>query len=309
MDERAEMRWGDELSNTYCIGRQYVALPIAYTPSPVVAGMFKFSNFPDGGPSIEVKVTRTTAQGFRAQVAKRREELKSGGADDVDVLRYDKALGDDTHLFRVQAIADAYASEVITLKGENIVTARLESYRNTFLQAEDSLQRFAAEIVDLSNGKPQGFCMGSVGFSGRYKAESAKFSFIDQTGTRFDFDIDTYAPDDEIQLLRRISGPGTLLKSLSFNHGVLRSGERIMAGMRSQEWLGWAKLSEDSDDKSLKFMAETMRPVPGVIRPKINVKFVTSQALADGTPTSTSISNGEAMALWDHVLNSIRLQR
>jgi hypothetical protein len=119
-------------------------------------------------------------------------------------------------------------------------------------------------------------------------------------------DIDTYTPDDKIPLLARMSGPDSLLAAFDVRHKVLRTGERIVAGMHAQEWLGWAKISDDPDAKTLKFVMDTMRPKPSREAPGISLTFNTATALEDGTPTKTLLSDDEAMQLWDSVVDSIR---
>ena len=75
--------------------------------------------------------------------------------------------------------------------------------------------------------------------------------------------------------------------------------------MRAQEWLGSAKISEE-DEKTLQFNLETMRATPGKMTPSLTVSFETAQPLEDGRPTKTTISDDEAIQLWDSVISSIR---
>jgi hypothetical protein len=89
-------------------------------------------------------------------------------------------------------------------------------------------------------------------------------------------------------------------------HKVLRARERVVAGMRAHEWLGWAKISDEPDAKTLKFALDTMRSKPGRFQPGISITFNTAKALDDGTPTKTLVSDDEAIQLWDTVIDSIR---
>lgn len=125
-------------------------------------------------------------------------------------------------------------------------------------------------------------------------------------GAHFEVDIDTYVPDDRVRLLERMSGPASLLKVFDVGHTVFRSGERTVAGMRAQEWLGLVPTGTDEDGKGFQFTMETLRPLPGEATPRLNVTFETAQPLENGSSTKALISEDEAIQLWDSVIVSLR---
>lgn len=61
--------------------------------------------------------------------------------------------------------------------------------------------------------------------------------------------------------------------------------------------------------KAFKFALDTMRRTRGKSTPNIVVTFDSAQQLDDGTETKTNLSDQEAMALWDKIVNSIEMAK
>jgi hypothetical protein len=292
-----------------CVGRNYISVPRNFDAATVTTGIFRPVGRQVEDPAFDavVRAGDFTRQQFAAEVQKRRSELTRGGNERVNVLRLDKEFPDGSILLRIQEIEDAYLSELNFLRDGSVVTIRLNSYHEQYLQAEEELIKFAAGVkaVDLKENRT-GFCLGKVEVKGNFEAESGSFWFRDGKGADFEVDVDTYKPDAEVPLLERMQGPDSLLKVFNLKHKVLRARERSVAGMRTQEWLAWAKLTDESDAKTLKFALETIRSKPNRVAPSITVTFNTAQSLDDGSPTKTLVSDDEAMQLWDAVVDSIK---
>lgn len=293
---------------THCVGRHLISMPQKFQESPITTGIFRAAGLRSQDPAFEVTVRKGnfTQQKFIYEIQNRRVEMTRGGNDRVNVLRLDKQLPDGSALLRLQEIEDAYVSEINLLRKGIMVTVRLDSYQNQYLQAEERLIKFAARIKANQDGRSEGFCLGAVDIAGNFEAERANFWFRDNQGADFEVDVDTYAVDEGTTLLERMSRPDSLLAVFDVRHRVLRAQERLVAGMQAQEWLGWARLSDDSDERTLKFALETMRPKPSRVKPSISLTFNTAKSLDDGTPTKTLISDDEALQLWDAVVESIR---
>jgi len=294
---------------TRCIGRNSISMPENYNESPITTGFFRKARSDKQVSSFEVmaRAGKYSYQQFLSEVQRRRVELTRGGSENVNVIRLQRELADGAILIRLQEIQDAYVSEINFLRGENMVTVKLDSYHNEYMKAEDSLIEFASRFKAIENNRRNlGFCLGGVEVAGEFDLESGSFWFLDGHGSDFEIEIDTYANDDKTSLIERMSGPKSLLAVFDVNHKVLRTRERVVAGMRAQEWLGWAKISEDSEAKTLKFALDTMREKPGRAQPSISITFNTAKPLDDGTPTKTLVSNDEAMQLWDAVIDSIK---
>lgn len=296
---------------SHCIGRHRIDIPASFIGSAITTGSFKEVGAKPQDSSLDVVVSApVTPEKFTTTLRKRRAELGKSVSDTVGVLRLERNLESGETIFRVQQIDDAYVSEINFLRGSNMVTVRLESYRNEFVAAEDALLRFAGKIrvIDHSSSEnaAHGFCLGPVSVVGEFGEERGNFYFDDGAGKNFEVDIDTYARDSQIPLFNRMAGPDSLLEKFNLSHTVLRKRERQVANMRAQEWLGWAKLDDENDSKALKFTLETMRPQPGKLTPSISVTFDAGDAEKNREQKRVQISDEEAIALWDAVIDSIR---
>lgn len=249
-------------------------------------------------------------ESFTVEVDKRRADLKENGDGTVDVFRGERIVDNGAVIFRVQRIDDAYVSEINFLVGKSLVTVKLNSYNNHYVEAEENLSRFVSAVKENNtmsfDAKLQGFCLGSVVIAGSFKDERGAFLFKSDDGSDFDIEINTFSPDADEPLLKRMSGPDSLLTIFNVNHEVIRSGERRILNMRAQEWLGWAKLSDEEGAKSFKFAMETMRSSPSMAMPSINLTFNTGKPLPGGGTAKTTLSDDQAVQLWDNVVGSIK---
>jgi hypothetical protein len=292
-----------------CIGRNLISLPRNFRESSVVTGIFRSAKLKPEDPAFEVIVRNGTSseQEFLNEVQRRRVEITRGGSERVNVLLLDEKLPDGSVLLRLQEIKNAYISEINFVRGKGMVTVRLESYDGQYIQAEKNLMDFASEMrATDENRHGTGFCLGAVEVIGNLVAERGSYWFRDGQGSDFEIDVDTYAVDEKVSLLERMAHPTSLLNVFNVKHKVLRARERRAGGMQAEEWLGWARLSEQSDAKTLKFVLETMRSKPSKVAPGITLTFNTAKSQEDGAPTKTIISDDEAMQLWDLVVDSIR---
>jgi uncharacterized lipoprotein NlpE involved in copper resistance len=311
-DNRKEgdaMRKKSEPIHTKCMGRSLIEMPGYLEESRITTGIFRNVGSGSQVPSFNVTVSAAgmTRPQFVAATQRRRAELKNTQSQTIDVLKFERDVDDDTVLFRVQRIDDAYVSEVNLFREGNLITVTLNSYDDQFSIAEAALLKFTQAISVRpkkdSSDASIGFCLGPVSIFGDFEQESASFLFGDPKHLSLGVEIDTYTPDETVPLLARMSGPASLLGIFDLRHGVIRSGERQAAGMRAQEWLGWAKLSEESSAKSLKFILETVRPVPGKATPSINVTL-NSKPPAEGGATSVA-EEDDLVQVWDSIIKSI----
>jgi hypothetical protein len=261
-------------------------------------------------PFVEVMVRadHVPDSGLALEVAKRRAEITDRTGDGVEVLRLEKAIDSRTVMFRVQRINEAYVSEVLALRDGNLIRASLKSYHNSYPIAEDRLVDFVSRIKTAdkpySGLAEKGFCLGPAIVTGDLRSEAGNFAFTDQRGLTLELDIDTYAANSPPALLVRMSGPGSLMNTFDARPTVLRSGERTVAGMKAQEWLGRVKTGDEDD--SYVFAMETMRSNPGKNAPKIHLSLETGDRLPNGKLPERVMSDEEAVQLWDVVVSSIR---
>jgi hypothetical protein len=297
---------------THCVGRHTISMPVPFQKGSIVTGIFKLPGAHPQDPGFQVLVNEGefSKADYIKKINERRNELQIKKFSGVDIFQLEKSIEEESTIFRVQRLEDAYMSEIIFMRGKSIVTINLKSFHDRYLAAEKSLIEFSKIFKefnsDSSSKNERGFCLGSVVVVGSFKDESGSFIFKNGENSDIEVEVDTYSPNESKTLLDRMSGPDSLINIFDINHKVLRKGERNVANMRSQEWLGWAKLSEEPDAKSFQFTLETMRQQPSETAPKLNVTFNTGKDLPGGGMAKTTMSDEEAMRMWDDMINSIR---
>lgn len=213
-------------------------------------------------------------------------------------------------LFRVRRIKDAFVSEINFLQGKSFVSATLNSFHGKYAVAEDVLLKFMAQVTERQEigESGEGFCLGPIAISGEFKEESANLLFRDSKdkGTIFDVLVNTYQPDPATPLLKRMSGPDSLLAKFDAKHEVLRERELVVGEMQAQEWLGTISLEDGQGKKQYGFAMETMRSTPSKRLPRIRISFDTGQSFEEGSVNPSEMTDEAALQLWGTVLKSIR---
>lgn len=293
---------------TQCMGRHTFLVPVAFSKADVVTGFFQPRNLDENISDFDVVVRESplAKNQFLADISKRRAQLKSNVSETDDVLRLERKLSETATLFRIQRVEEAYVSELHFLLDKNIVEIKVKSYKNSFLAAEEGLKKFMSNIFIADQGRARSFCLGSLSVQGDFVQESSHTYWRDDAGNRFEFKIDSFTTQDPKSLLQRMAGPDSLLSLFHIGHTVLRSGERKVAGMRAQEWLGWTNFDAGNDEKTFKFKMETIRALGSRTAPSIAVTFDSAQKLADGAEAKTNLSDKEAASMWDAVIDSIQ---
>jgi uncharacterized protein YcfL len=295
---------------SHCVGRSVIAVPVAFSASPIVNAQIRTVAMDEQQPFVEVMVRadHVPDSGLALEVAKRRAEIMDRTGEGVDVLRFEKAIDNRTVIFRVQRINEAYVSEVLALRDGTLIRASLKSYHNTYSIAEDRLVDFVSSIktaAKLPFGlAAKGFCLGPAIVTAELRSEAGNFAFTDLRGSTLELDIDTYAENSRSPLLGRMSGPDSVMTKFDARPTVLRSGERTVSGMKAQEWLGRVKNADDQD--SYVFAMETMRSNPGKNEPKIHLSLETGDRLPNGKLPGKVMSDDEAVQFWDVDVNAIR---
>lgn len=295
----------------HCIGRTVISLPASYVLADGGTGVFKLASQgeQDGPINVTVRASRLTPAQFKAALANHRGELLAKATPTVDLLKHEQDFDARGTLFRIQNIDDAYRSEISFLVGSSFVTASLDSYGNKFLKAEEALTAFANAVheADRADAGQGAYCLGPIRIAGNLTSESARVLFRSDAfkGTSFGLTTDTYQPDDAKTLLKRMSGPDSLMTAFEVGQTELRARELTIGTVRAQEWLGFMKTKPKQGGKKYIFALETMRDVPSKQAPHLHVAFDTGDALEDGSYAPVTLSNEEAMAMWDAVVGSI----
>lgn len=312
-DERSHMSiTGSSSYEDHCIGRYQLSLPAGFSLAPGGVGEFHPRSMSNEEPAIDVELVAAdvSSESYRSRVQKRiaelREEKKGSG---IDYLADMRTLREDLIQLRVGNVERFYRSEVHALKGNAYVIASLESSDDQYDIAEARLREFVAGIVvaDTPADTGNGFCIGPLTINGDFGREWYQFSYRNSRtpDVVISVDVDTFSKDDPETLFDRMSGPSSLLNIVKLNHSVIRKREIVIGGMHAQEWLGAVKLPE-RNDKKYGFALETVRRTPSRMAPKIHVGFDSGESGIDGVEHETSLSEHDAVTLWDRMVGSIR---
>lgn len=304
----------DQKSQTVCVGRHLIDLPAGFVLMMPLSATFHPLGSDEQSMPIEINVldAHATPEIFATALKNTSSKLAAASRGDTDVLESVSAIGSDSTLFRVQAIEDSYVSDLHLLKNNVYLIAKAESYHGHFQQAETALYLFSKNLrgPQTTGVNQPGFCLGPIHVLGTYKTEIMSLLMRNpaQPDITITIDIDTYGRDEAGTLLQRTSGPHSLLEIFNVHPSVIRKGELLVAGMQAQEWLASAKLGENGDEKQFKFGLETRRSKPGPSAPHIHIELETGQNDQDGNANQNSLSNQQAIALWDSMVKSIRLR-
>lgn len=297
---------------TFCFGRHQMELPEDFELAMGASSIFTPPGLTSDDAKVEVTIraSNATANAFKALVDKRQAKIVADADTHTDVLKELIAVSKDAIIFRIQRIKASYTSELHLLKGGIYLTASSKSYNNHYAQAETRLLAFAGHVEPATgaNVAPTAFCLGPVLVKGQYVGEYARFRYRGKTypDVAIELELDTYAPDESESLLQRVEGDTSLLGKFSAGHKVLRKGELTVAGMRAQEWLGAIRQGEQGDRKQYGFAVETMRSTPSSTQPRMHLDFDSGQKGRDGAEYATTLTDQQAIELWDGVVKSIR---
>lgn len=298
---------------TFCIGRHSIALPESFVSSDGLTAVFIPVRAQSDDEEIEIQMSLVrpgiSRSDFQNLINARKAEIVSEARERTGILRESRKIGGISHLFRIQIIDTSFLTEVHSLIGNSYYIAQSTSYQNKFPESEKKLQYFLGNIKPSKNGSDQsGFCLGEIDVYGQFEREYAKYSFSssDFPGIVLGVEYDTYVPDPEESLLRRLNGPSSLLRVFAANNKVLRKGELNISSMQAEEWLSWIILGDDNAKyKKYGFALETMRRNPSIGLPQIHVELDAKNPLTDNLPP-TNLSEAEIISLWDSTTRSIR---
>ncbi len=106
-------------------------------------------------------------------------------------------------------------------------------------------------------------------------------------------------------LLERVSGAAGILGRLMTHVHVLRQGDREIGGFKGQEYLTAGPNSGGLPAQMFKWETEG----EGTLRaPAMRIELQTGRRDDDGNPRATSLSNEEALKLWDSIVSTLRVR-
>jgi len=295
---------------TWCLGRFIIELP----PEAVYEG---------GHINYDYYLTITTTPmeppAFQAMLKKRHDELKA--------IKHRKA---PVYLFDASVIKDIPLSGLFTFYSDpaSTILVKLEAYRlmnglsykvvgeatpdrlGLATQGISDLMKRLAYRDDHEIPDRTGFCFKNGFFPDTgIKAEllSASFSFKDHPDVSLNIDTDVRDVDNaEEPLIKKIEEGkkegGVAVASVK----TLRKGDRKLDDSPGQEIL--LKGPMDSGHVGHGFIWEAIGLPNDNYHPQIHIDFSTANTYGQANGPSASLSDDEAIALWDHMLHSFKLR-
>ncbi|MBK5090384.1 hypothetical protein IQ287_31015 [Burkholderia sp. R-69927] len=316
---------------TVCVGRFLMNVPYDVK----INGRVKlFYGLDESFKTVDVSIDSpdSTVSAMRAKVDAEAEEIDKGDKNwetKKSMLLEYRVIDDHTIYLRKQAAGEMAASsrhEVHILVGRTQLVLTADSYEGvpeagrfepggkveSPEQVAARLLKIAREIRAYDNPEKAGpgYCLGPVVIdSNQDEEEGNTYMTLDRYP---DFLLTTYSrglvPDQPSdQLARRVKAT----EGFPEIH-VFRNRDATLGGMKAHEWLARRTDSDHDDITLLKFVAESMRPDPALMRPYLNINLNTGGQLTRGpeagTYVSSSLTPKEAMGLWDAMIPSIRLR-
>lgn len=318
----------------HCVGRHQIDLPESFRIEHAgSSATFYFGH----GADFETVEFQVVGEGLEAGefaqlVGVRSDEIAAETNEKTagPMLLAHEDLGDDTVLLRYHRneISDrSHVHEVHRLVDGAHVFLRADSYQGVMAPVEARLKALASRVgaVPQSHeGGIGGFCIGPVAIEAGNDYEVATIRYRDARLRHRDVvvevELGTFSRDDaEPRLVRRAEGN---FLGLGFRPRALRKGAARLAGMSAEEWLGRERIEKRTEHV---FAIESYPDAPGLASPTIQVTLGTggtvpprsvpslppyrrpaATAAGGGEPVTASLTDDEAVALWDAVTRSLQ---
>lgn len=318
---------------TQCVGRHQISLPESFRIEHAGSSAtfyfghgvdFETVEFQVAGEGLEVEGFLDTVGARAAEIAAETNEKTAG-----PMLLAHEDLGDDTILLRYHRsdISDrSHVHEVHRLVDGAHVFLQAESYKGVMAPVEARLKELASRVgvVRQPTGPGHGFCIGTVAIDAGNDYEVATVRYRD-AGTRnrdvaVQVELSTFIRDDaEQRVVRRLEGN---FRGLGFSPKALRKGAAQLADMPGEEWLGSERIEQRIEHV---FVIESYPAVPGLATPTLQVTLGTGgrvpqrsatglppyrrqapAAAGAGDPLTSSLTDAEAVELWDAIVRSVQ---
>lgn len=298
-------------SEVHCVGRYDFNLPSDFYALSGGSGEIDFGTASDkvGRMSFMVRDKNVSPEDFSKGVQQRLAVLMRSKEKRTNKFEEVREISSNFNIFKINVVDDSHVAEGHFYKAGAYIVAKIDSFEGSYALAEEQLKRLYENTMpsDAKVGADRGFCAGAVEFTGVHTVEwvSVKYRSKARPDLSISMTMDTFRPDEEKSLFERTSGPSSLFSVFDVDHKVLRKRELKLGQMSAQEWL--AKIKDpDRKEWQHKFSLETMRVNPSLMLPHIHVEFSSGKNGPDGVAREASVSDAEAMKLWDDIVHSIR---
>lgn len=321
---------------TRCFGRYLVDLPESFQPGYRGTSVTLYFGRDENFKTVDARVVDedVTPERFAGAVKQRSAEIsavinyKTNGS----MLLLDEQLDKNKILLRYfeSSELDNYHSHEIHLLVSGVhVQLKADSHKGVMEPVETRLKALASRVHNVTDPiqAGPGFCLGPVVIDADNDYEMAEAFFRDRTPKHRDVALEIHVntfkqPEDEPPLIARVERNAA---ELGYKPQVLRQGKLQLGGMPAEEWLS---RREGKDQGKEQFghglTAESQPPTPSLAQPTLQVSltlggFIPMQpsaglisyvartpAPAKPVVVNSSLTDDEAVGLWDAIVRSIR---
>jgi hypothetical protein len=328
---------------TWALGRGLIDLPSSWTGGGDVKLYYGLGA---DHASVEVRVLGegVSQQRFSAALQERASRIaavKNYEMDDVSMLVSAKAQTPQSVMlqyYRRPTPRQTFVHELHLLVDDVYVMLRADSFKGNTAPVEDRLLKLSKEIFKVTpEAAGAGFALGSIVIRSHHDQEIASFDFSPPASdVSLSIYINALSPDDEERLHVRTPKDGQIFLAGDFEN--LRARKITLAGMQAEESLiGFS----DDTHRQILFVSENYRDNPSLARPGMSIRLSAGgmkgepvdpnepedlvrwtlpqfankgyerplwQQPASPEPVNPSLTDYEAMAVWDAILKSVRLR-
>ncbi len=328
---------------TWALGRGLIDLPANWTGGGDVKLYYGLGA---DHSSVEVRVLGegVTQQRFDAALNERSHRIaaiKNDEMQDASMLVSAVRLSPQSvtlQYFESTELPDTFVHEFHLLVDDAYVMLRAESYNGNTAPVEARLLKLSKEIFKVApENAGAGFALGPVVIRSHHDQEIASFYFRPPASdVSLSIYINALSPDDDERLHVRTQKDTQIF--LAGDYENLRAGKITLADMQAEESLiGFS----DDTHRQILFVSENYRDNPSLSRPAMGIRLSAGgkkrsaidpdkprdlvrwtlpqfankgydlplwQQPASPEPVNPSLTDYEAMAVWDAILKSVRIR-
>ncbi|WP_449104425.1 T6SS immunity protein Tli4 family protein [Pseudomonas veronii] len=328
---------------TWALGRGLIDLPANWTGGGDVKLYYGLGA---DHSSVEVRVLGegVTQQRFDAALNERSHRIaaiKNYKLSDVPMLVSAVRLSPQSvtlQYFESTELPDTFVHEFHLLVDDAYIMLRAESYDGETAPVEARLLKLSKEIFKVApENAGAGFALGPVVIRSHHDQEIASFDFSPPASdVSLSIYINALSPDDDERLHVRTQKDTQIF--LAGDYENLRAGKITLAEMQAEESLiGFS----DDTHRQILFVSENYRTDPSLSRPAMSLRLSAGgmktgpddpnepedlvrwtlpqfankgydlplwQQPASPEPVNPSLTDYEAMAVWDAILKSVRIR-
>ncbi|KRP58677.1 T6SS immunity protein Tli4 family protein [Pseudomonas trivialis] len=328
---------------TWALGRGLIDVPANWTGSGDVKLYYGLGA---DHTSVEVRVLGegVTQERFDAALRERVGRIaaiKNSEMNDIPMLvsaREETPQNVLLQYYMRKTQRQTFVHELHLLVDDVYVMLRADSFKGKIGPVENRLLKLSKEIFKVTpDNAGAGFALGPVVIRSHHDQEIATFNFRPPASdVLLNIYINALSPDDEDRLQVRTQKDGKIF--LAGDYEQLRIGQILLAGMSAEESLiGFS----DDTHRQILFVSENYRNNPSLSRPAMSIRLSAGgkkrtaidpdkprdlvrwtlpefankgydlplwQRPARRAPVNPSLTDYEAMAVWDAILKSVRLR-